>query len=216
MLIVNYKTYLEATGPQSVSLSEIIKEASEETGTKVIACPQVVDLREVSSILSNETWVQHVDHFERGRATGYLPVEVAKESGASGVLLNHSEHKLSLGDLSASLAMSKKTGLTTLVFAEDVKEAELVAKLSPDWIGYEPPELVASKNSSVSKSKPEVIDDVVKAVDPIPVVVGAGVKDRQDVVVALERGAKGVAVASAVVLAQDPKEVLLELLGGFK
>ena len=57
---------------------------------------------------------------------------------------------------------------------------------------------------------------LVKAIPNIPVLIGAGVKGGQDVEVGLRLGAKGIVLSSAVVLAEDPKKILLELAEGFK
>jgi triosephosphate isomerase len=160
-------------------------------------------------------WAQHVDAVERGRATGWFPPEIAKETGTKGVLLNHSEHKLSVGALGETLSRCKELGLKTLVFADSVEEANVVAKFEPDYIGYEPPELVGSKTTSVARSKPDVIEKVVKAIPDIPILIGAGVKDRKDIEVGLQRGAKAVGLSSAVVLSENPKKVLQDLAAGF-
>jgi triosephosphate isomerase len=216
MIFVNFKTYRESTGELAVSLAQVIGDVASETGVEIVACPQAADLREVVKVSNHPVWAQHIDVQERGRATGWFPAEIAKGAGAEGTLLNHSEHKLSVGVLAEVLARCRTVGLKSLVFADDLKEAKIIAKLQPDLIGYEPPELVGSKTTSVAKSKPEVIANVVKAIPEIPILIGAGVKDIQDVKVGLKRGAKGIGVSSAVVLAEDPKKALEELAKGFK
>src|SRR3989344_1522277 len=127
-----------------------------------------------------------------------------------------SEHKLSVGELSETLNRCNEVGLKTLVFADSTEEAKMIAKFSPDYIGYEPPELIASKETSVARSKPEVIEEVVNAIPNISVLIGAGVKGGQDVEVGLRLGTKGVVLSSAVVLAENPMSVLLDLAEGFK
>ncbi len=216
MIFVNFKTYKEASGEAAISLTDTICDVAGTTEVEIIACPQAVDLREVVKASGHPTWVQHVDPVERGRATGWFPPEIAKEVGAQGTYLNHSEHKLSVGVLGETLAKCKMVGLKTLVFADSLKEAKIVAKFSPDYVGYEPPELVGSKKTSVSRSKADVIEKVVREIPDAKVIVGAGIKDKEDVRIALKRGAKGVALSSAVVLVKDPKKVLEELVEGFE
>ena len=58
--------------------------------------------------------------------------------------------------------------------------------------------------------------DKVNSVNSVPVLCGAGVKDCKDVAVAIKLGAVGVLVASHVVKAEDPAEILLELARGIK
>ena len=110
----------------------------------------------------------------------------------------------------------RNLGLEVLIFADSLEESIEVAKFKPNWIGYEPPELVASKDTSVAKAKPEIIEKVVNAIPNTPILVGAGIKDVEDVRVSLKLGAKGIGVASAVVLALDPNEVIENLASGFR
>jgi triosephosphate isomerase len=216
MIFVNFKTYENSSGEKAKALATFCSEVSLENRIEVIACPQSVDFRAVQNILPKLTWTQHVDLYERGRATGWLPPEIAIEAGAVGTLLNHSEHKLLKDELGKIMNRCRKIGLKTLIFADSMEEAVAVSEFKPDYIGYEPPELVGSDETSVSRSKPQVIEEVVKAVPGIPILVGAGVKDSEDVRVGLKLGAVGIAVASGVVKAQNQKQALLELALGFK
>jgi triosephosphate isomerase (TIM) len=215
MILLNFKTYIQSTGENAIKLVRIAKESESATGIETIVCPQNIDIRDIAKIFPAHTWAQHVDPDLREKATGWFPAQIAKEAGAVGTLLNHSEHKLDPETLSATHNRCKEIGMKTLIFADSVDEAVLVSKLRPDYIGYEPPELIASPDTSVSRAKPEVIESVVKAVPGIPILVGAGVKDSQDVEVSLLLGAKGIALASAFILAEDPKMVMEELSLGF-
>jgi len=66
--------------------------------------------------------------------------------------------------------------------------------------------------------KPGSIRESVKIANQlgIPLLVGAGIHSGEDIKKALELGAKGVVVATAVVKAFDPKAKLLELTQEFK
>lgn len=216
MIFVNFKTYQESSGKNAIELAKTISDVSTNTGVEIISCPQAVDLREVAGVTDHPTWAQHLDAVERGRATGWMPAEIAKEAGAKGVLINHSEHKLTVGQLGETMTRCKEVGLETLVLADTVEEAIVASKFQPDWIGYEPSELIASKDTSVARTKPEVIEKVVEAVPDIAILVGAGIKDKNDISVSLKRGAKGVVLASAVAKAGNPKKVLEDLALGFK
>lgn len=214
MIFVNFKTYIESSGEEAMALAREINELAKKTGVEIISCPQTVDLQNVSGV-GGKVFAQHVDAGERGRMTGWFLPEIAKEAGASGTILNHSEHKLHFDDLEHAVADTKKAGLKILICAKDLEEVKKVANLNPDFIGYEPPELIASRDTSVARAKPEVIKKVVDAVD-IPIIVGAGIKDAEDVSVSLGLGAKGVLVASAVVKSTDRSSKLMELAKNFK
>ncbi|MEM3370067.1 MAG: triose-phosphate isomerase, partial [Candidatus Micrarchaeia archaeon] len=52
--------------------------------------------------------------------------------------------------------------------------------------------------------------------DKIPVLCGAGIKNSEDVRIAIELGARGILVASGITKAKDPKTATLELIKGFE
>lgn len=217
MIFVNFKTYKEASGERAVELVRILHECETEVNVPIISVVQMVDVR-VCVGVGGEVWVQHVDGVEYGQFTGWILPEGVVDAGVRGTLLNHSENKKDMADLTITVARCKEVGLKTLVFAGDTEELTQVMSLTPDYVSYEPPELIASRDTSVARSKPEVIGEAAKIARGagIPLIVGAGVKDREDVKKSLELGAAGVAVSSAVVLTDDPKKVVLDLAGGFR
>ena len=142
--------------------------------------------------------------------------EAVEEAGATGTLLSHSEHKINEDALKWILEETAGMAFQTCVCAGDAQEARKAAGMKPNYILYEPPELVGSAEKSVSTEKQEVIGEVVKAAGAVPVLIGAGVKSAEDIRVGLKLGAKGAGLASNLVLAQDPEYVLRELVKGFK
>jgi triosephosphate isomerase len=99
--------------------------------------------------------------------------------------------------------------------ADSLEEAQKLATLGPDFIAYEPPELIGSKDKSVSTEKPDIITSIVTNVK-CPILIGAGVHSAEDVKVGLKLGAKGILVATDVVLAENPEEELRKLAEAFK
>lgn len=219
MLFVNFKTYKQSSGFSAIDLLEHIEEASHETQTKVIAVVQAADVREATVASELEIWVQHIDPVEFGAHTGSIIPEAVVADGAMGTFLNHSENKFEkFSDLEMAVKRAKEVKLKTLVFAADLKELEKILKLKPDFVAYEPPELVGSKTTSVAKAKPKVIEEAVKIAHKArtPLIVGAGIKSKKDVEVSVSLGADGIAVASDIVKARNPKKETLELLEGFE
>jgi triosephosphate isomerase len=163
-----------------------------------------------------EIWVQHVDNITYGAHTGWILPEAVRASGSRGTFLNHSEHKI--GDLQLTINRCREAGLKTLVFADDIEELKKIIEFKPDYTSYEPPELVGSTTTSVSSAKPEVIAEAYEITKPtgIPLIVGAGIHSKEDVKKSVELGAQGVAVATNIVEAEDPKAAILNLLEGFK
>lgn len=216
-IIVNLKAYPQALGEDSVKISKKIAEAGEEKGIGTGVSPQYASLYRVTSEVEVPVYAQHVDPIEPGRGTGSLLPEAAKKAGATGSLVNHSENQKGMETIQEIVNRLDDTGLTSIVCAEDVETAGKVARFSPDMVAVEPPELIGS-GRSVSQVKPDIIEETVEEVHSVDqdvhVLCGAGVSTREDVRIALELGAEGILIASAVVKADDPKEKMLELAEG--
>jgi triosephosphate isomerase (TIM) len=219
MIFVNFKTYKQGTGVEAILLEKILAEISFLAGVKIVPVVQAADVKEAVQNSKLEIWTQHVDPVEYGAHTGYIIPEAVAQDGARGTFLNHSEHKFAnFTDLSKAVQRAKQARLETLIFASDLKELESVIILSPDYVAYEPPELVGSSTSSVATEKPEVIfqaSEVAKRAGK-KLIVGAGIKSKEDIKRSLELGAYGFAIASSIVTAKDPKTELLSLLEGYK
>jgi len=212
LYIINFKAYPQGIGKRALSLAKILDEIAKETGTKIIICVQPTDIAMIAQQVNIPVFSQHIDPIELGAYTGHIPPEAVKEAGAVGTLLNHSEKRLEIEKIRRGVERAREVGLKVVVCARDEKEAALISKFSPDYIAIEPPELIGGE-VSVSKAKPEVIQKGAKAVYPVPLLVGAGIKTHEDVKRALELGAVGVLVASGIVKAEDPRKAMLKLIG---
>lgn len=219
MIFVNFKTYERGTGVNAINLVRVLESVSRDSGVKIIPVVQTADVREVVSVSKLPVWSQNIDPVEFGAHTGSTLAEAVSEDGAEGTFLNHSEHKFkSFEELKRAHVRAIEVGLKTLVFAGDIQELKEVVGLKPTFVSYEPPELVGSKTTSVAKAKPEIISEAVEISKKhdLPLIVGAGIKSREDVKKSLELGAVGVAVASAIVDSDDPRGELIDLVEGFK
>jgi triosephosphate isomerase len=215
VIVVNFKTYLQATGDKAIQLAEICDRVAKKTGVRIVACPQLGDIRACRET-GVECFSQHVDGIEPDRHTGFVTVEAAKAAGAVGTLLNHSEHRISVDELKKTLERIKISGgFESCVCSATLEETVNFSKLFPTFISYEPPELIGSRDKSVASEKSDVVARAVDAV-PIPLLIGAGVHSTDDVKVAMKLRAVGILVSSGVVLATEPESVLLELAEAFE
>ncbi|MEX0567899.1 MAG: triose-phosphate isomerase, partial [Candidatus Njordarchaeota archaeon] len=129
-----------------------------------------------------------------------------------GTLINHSEKKVETHIIKKVVEMADKIGIDVCVCAGDQEEVELVSKMKPSYVAFEPPELIGS-GKSVSKMKPEELKESVKIIldvsekKSIPLC-GAGISTKEDVALAIEYGARGILVASAFVKSKNKEEVL--------
>lgn len=218
MLFINFKTHEQGSGEKALALVRILEEAAGLSQVKIIPVVQASDIKEIVEHSKLEIWAQHVDAVGFGPHTGAVLPEAVFEDGAGGTFLNHSEKKFSdFESLSAAYKRAFAVGLKTLIFASSLEELSKVCLLKPTYTAYEPPQFIGSTTTSVVSAEPDVI---LKAVEiakshELPLVVGAGVHSGEDVKKALRLGAAGVAVATDVVKAQDPKKELLELIEGF-
>jgi len=147
--------------------------------------------------------------------TGHITAEMVKEAGAVGVMINHSERRVRLDEISFILGKARKLGLETLVCADTPEVAAAVSVLNPSMLAIEPPELIGT-GIPVSKAKPEVVTGTVSKVrelnKEVTILTGAGITTGDDVAAAIRLGTQGVLVASAVMKAQDPAKVIKEMV----
>ncbi len=218
MIFVNYKTYEQGSGQKAIALTHVLEEVAHETGVKIIPVVQIIDAEMIVNSTQLEVWLQHIDPITYGPHTGWDVPEEAVRVGIRGVFLNHSEHKFeNWDDLVKAVARSREVDLKTVVFASDLEELKKVLELKPTYVAYEPPELIGSTTTSVASAQSEIIAkaSVLTKEAGIPLIVGAGINSREDVRKSLELGAVGVAVATDVVKAENPKAELTDLTQGF-
>mgnify|MGYP001112393440 CR=1 FL=1 len=213
LIIVNFKTYLEATGKKAVKLAKEAEKVSVETRVSTGVAPQFADIAAVAEAVNIPVFAQHIDPVQPGSHTGHVLAESVKEAGAIGTLINHSERQLKLSDIHSVIKKTREIGLLSVVCANNPSIGAAVATLKPEIIAVEPPELIGT-GISVSKAKPEVVTDtvrLVREVNPkVTILCGAGITHGEDVAAALRLGTQGVLVASGVVKAKDPYAVLRE------
>ena len=70
IIIVNFKTYLEATGQKAVELAKSAEKASKETGVSIAVSPQFADIARVADAVEIPVFAQHIDPIKPGNSTG--------------------------------------------------------------------------------------------------------------------------------------------------
>jgi triosephosphate isomerase len=213
LILVNFKTYSEATGEKAVKLAKTAEKISLETEVCIGIAPQFVEIASIASTVSVPVFAQHIDPIAPGSFTGHVLPESIREAGAIGTLINHSERRLKLADIDATIARARESDLLSVVCTNNAAVSAAAAALKPSMIAVEPPELIGT-GIPVSKAKPEVVSgtvELVKRVNPeVVILCGAGITTGEDVAAALRLGTEGVLVASGIVKAKDPYKALLE------
>ncbi|WP_340101112.1 triose-phosphate isomerase [Salinibaculum salinum] len=209
-VLVNLKAY----PCDPVAVSEAAASVADESTADIAIAPQAAHIDRVADT-GVETWAQHVGPVGHGSHTGSTLAEAARDAGATGTLLNHSENRLKLADIDASLDAADRVGFATVVCANNADQIAAAAALGPDAVAVEPPELIGT-GTPVSKADPDIVRDAVAAaesVDPsVDVYCGAGISTGEDVVAARDLGADGVLLASGVAKAEDPEAALADLV----
>jgi len=213
MIIVNFKTYSEATGRRAVELARKAEKVSNETKVFIGVAPQFADIATVAQAVKIPVFAQHIDPIKPGSFTGHVLAESVKEAGAMGTLINHSERQLKLSDINDVVNVARENRLLSVVCANNPDISAAVAALRPDMIAIEPPELIGT-GIPVSKAKPEVVTGTIRLVrevnSKVTILCGAGISHGDDVAAALRLGTEGVLVASGIVKAKDSYKILRE------
>jgi triosephosphate isomerase len=152
---------------------------------------------------------------EAGGHTGSVLLESVKMAGASGTLLNHSEYRMKLADIQKTVEMSYNYEMVSVICTNNIETSIASATLQPNFVAIEPPELIGS-GIPVSQAEPEIVEDTVDAIHKINtkigVLCGAGISTADDMQAALDLGSDGVLLASGIILADDPKKALFNLV----
>jgi triosephosphate isomerase len=216
-IVLNVKTYTEATGSNAVDLARLMEKISNENDVGMAIAVQACDITRCVKEVHLPVYAQHIDPIKPGSCTGWTLPEAIKAAGAVGTLINHSEHRLILADIDTCIMRAKELGLDSLVCTNNVATSKAVATFSPSMIAIEPPELIGG-DISVTTADPGIVSNTVKAVHAINTTVkilcGAGVKNGLDVAKAIELGTSGVLLASGVVKAKNKEAVLRDLISG--
>ena len=212
MFVINCKNYEEISGDKIIKFIKIAEKISKKYKVKIaIAPPQhLISLVANSSIL---VLAQHVDDYKVGSTTGFVIPELLKKSKVNGSLINHSEHRISSKEIVKLVSKLKKLKMISILCVKNVAEARKYAKLNPDYIAIEPPELIGS-GKAVSKEKPGLIIKAAEAVksakNNTKLLCGAGIVSGEDVTKAVELGSKGILVASGIIKAKNWNKIISE------
>ena len=215
---IGLKGYLY--GADAVRLAQAADRLSRELDVSVIFDPQAVDIPAVARATDRLlVFAQHMDPVAVGRGVGSVLPEALREAGAVGTLLNHSERRMTLGDINRAIVRAREVGLATLVCADSPEEAAAVAQLGPDIVLAEPPELIATSRSAATEMRGFVERSVemVRQIDPgIIVMCGAGVQTPDDVEKMIGLGVGGTGSSSGVLKAADPVALMRAMLTAMK
>lgn len=212
-VIVNFKHYRNASGNESIKLANLLNQCRIPDIVNVQYAVGLQDIALFTGEIKDRIITQHVDEIGFGSYTGKISIEYLLDQNIHGSLLNHSENRISEDKIIKTVQKARGMDFKITLCVENEHEADKYVSLAPDFIAYEPPELIGG-DISVSSSRPEIISRVVELCDRsgVDVLVGAGVKTNEDYRKSLELGAKGVLIASGIVKSDNPVNSLTSLI----
>jgi triosephosphate isomerase len=202
-------------GAEVVDLARRADALSRAHGVEIVITPQYTDIALVAGVVETiRVFAQHMDPLLPGRGVGSVLPEAILAAGASGVLLNHVEKRLSREELARTIRRADEVGLATMVCADDTADAVSIASLAPNVIIVEAPLLIAGGRRDGSGTRAIVAaNEAIRAVDPaIRVLHGAGINTAQDVYDVIAAGAQGTGSSSAIFTAPDPGTMLEDMI----
>lgn len=209
--IFNPKSYMY--GEDLLELVEIAEKLSEERDVSIFVTAPYADLAAVKSKAENViVTAQHMEGLKPGKGMGHVLPESLYQAGARATFLNHAENPMTLSELNKAIERADQLGIVTIACADTIKEARAIAMLEPDIILCEPTELIGTGQVSDADYIRET-NEAIKEINPdILVMQAAGITTADDVYRTISLGADGTGCTSGIVLAKDPKQMLVDMV----
>jgi triosephosphate isomerase len=207
------KAYLYGEG--ALKLAQQAERMGKKYDVRIIFTPQYTDI----PLIAQNTrrllvFAQHMDSIPIGRGIGTVLPEAVKAAGAVGVLLNHAEKPLSLDEIERTIRRADEVGLASMVCAAGDEEAAKIARMQPNILLAESPELIG-----VGVRRPEDvlaiprINEIVWKINPeIRVLHGAGISNGKDVYKIILAGAQATGSTSGIIKAPNPEQMVEEMI----
>jgi triosephosphate isomerase len=216
MILVNFKIYKQAFGEGAIELARICGEVAKQTGVEIIPIVSALVAYRIKKEVGGKVFLQNVDEEMDGARTGKISMAEAVALGIDGAIINHAECRKKPGTI-RRIVKNRPEGFCLVTCLQTLGQAEKWGKkIKSDYIAYEPKELIGSKDKSVATEKSGSIEKMVKLVGKNRLIVGAGIRSKNDVEISTKMGAVGILVASGVVTDKDPKRQLVELAEGIR
>ena len=209
------KSYLY--GQDVIDLAKAADAASAKYDVDIIFTTPIVEIARVKAATSRiHVFAPHMDPLRPGRGLADILPESLVAAGAEGVMLNHCEKPLSLGVLKETIKRADEVGLTTIVCADSMAEASMIAMLNPNIIVAEPSELIGT-GVSVGPEYVKAATDAVKKINPdILVLTAAGIANGNDVYNTIFAGADATGSSSGVAKAADRAAMVDEMISAVR
>lgn len=214
-LIINYKAYREGID-SCLDIARTAHEAALGHGVDVITAVPFTLCKEAAS--AGKAIAQGMDTVEPGAATGHVSWYEIQKAGCIGSLINHAENRIAAEEVRRTVEICRANSLLSYVCVANMEEAREVSQMNPTAISYEPVELIGSAmkgGASVATADASAVKkftDLVHGYSGSLALIGAGIKNADDVRKSVELGSDGILVSS-VVMKGDFRSKIDELAG---
>ena len=131
LILVNLKTFKEGMGNRGHMIANAAQLVAHESGVTIGIAPSYMDLHPLCHHFAIPVYAQHVDGFEPGAHTGHITVDALRVAGAAGSLINHSERRLTLAEIEASVRALQAQKLISVVCSNNESTSAGAAALAP-------------------------------------------------------------------------------------
>lgn len=158
----------------------------------------------------------YMDNIRPGRGMGMVLPESLKAAGAAGVVINHCEKPMTLGDIKGCIDRCRELDMLSFVCANTTEEAMAVAQFRPDIINPEPSELIGTGKSVDLEFVTRTVK-AIKAIDgAILTEIAAGISSAEDVYRYIVAGSDAAGAASGILNSKNPGNLLHEMVAAVK
>ncbi len=150
----------------------------------------------------------YMDNIYPGRGMGMVLPESLKAAGAHGVVINHCEKPMTLGNIKGCVDRCRELGLLSFVCANTTEEAMAVAQFHPDIMNPEPAELIGTGQSADMRYVTRTVEAVKRIDANILTEIAAGITRPEDVYNYIMAGSDAAGAASGILKAANPIDLL--------
>lgn len=153
-----------------------------------------------------------MDAIVPGRGMGHILPEALVAAGVKAVFLNHAEKSLNTSQLVYAVKRTRELGMFSIVCADTLKEAKIIASLEPDIMVCEPAELIGTGRTA-DRRYIIATQNTVNEISPRTFVLqAAGISTAEDVEYVIRNGAHGTGATSGIFAAADPIEAMTRMI----
>jgi len=214
IIAINFKAYKDAFGNASTKLLDKIESFAKEFDIETIVALPLTEIYKSEKYKHIKIYAQTAYGIDFGAYTGKIPTKALLYYGVRGVVVNHAEDQRTIKEIERILKEAYELNLEVLLCASSIESSMAFSYYKEvTYLAYEPPELIGT-GKSVSEYRGDDIkylSERIKINNPLlSFLVGAGISKRKDIDIALQLGAEGVFVASAIMKSENIEKTLEE------